>query len=577
MNVSNTGIGDDAWPSTRPTLYGTRHAISVGHYSAAAAGFAVLEAGGNAIDAGCAAGIALGVVQPDIVNFAGVAPIILRLADGRVETIAGLGHWPASFPPDLFMREHGGQMPPGVLITVVPAAPDAWITALKRHGTMSFGEVASAAIHLAAHGFAAHQSLASISTKQAEAFRRWPENSKLFLPGGRPLRTGELVVQSDLARTIRYMADEEQATLGQGREAGLEAARGAFYRGDIAREIDAFMKREGGYLTYEDLSTFHSRLEPALTRSWRGHQLMTCGPWCQGPVLTTALLMLERCGLGDIRHNSADYLHLLVEVLKLAFADREHYYGDPRFVDVPMDALLADERIAQRIELIRRDRAMPEMPAAERGLPEALSASTKHLPRIDADTSYVCVVDRWGNTFSATPSDGAWESPMIPGLGIIPSMRGVQSRPDPRHPSGVAPGKRPRLTPNPAIMVTADGGVMPFGTPGGDVQAQAMLQVLLNVMHFGMHVQAAIEAPRVATYNFPSSFAPFDYFPGRLAVEQRIDPAVQQELERRGHILHAWPAWEGLAGSVEMIKRDPHTGLLATGADPRRAAYAIAI
>jgi len=577
MSLTHTAGDGVVWPSTRPTLYGSRHAISAGHYLAAAAGFAVLEAGGNAVDAGCAAGIALGVVQPDLVNFAGVAPIILRLADGRVETIAGLGHWPKSLPPDLFIREHGGKIPPGVLNTVVPAAPDAWITALKRHGTMSFSEVAAAAIHLAADGFAAHEGLAKISSQQAEAFRQWPENSKLFLPGGRPLLTGQLVLQSDLARTIQYMADEERSAIGQGREAGLEAARRAFYCGDIAREIDAFMRREGGYLTYEDLSAFSSRLEPALIRSWRGHELMTCGPWCQGPVLTTALLMLERCGLGDLRHNSADYLHLIIEVQKLAFADREHYYGDPRFVDVPMDYLLSDERIARRIGLIRQDRAMPEMPGAEDAGPATLSGSTKPLPDLEPDTSYVCVVDRWGNTFSATPSDGAWESPMIPGLGIIPSMRGVQSRPDPRHPSGVAPGKRPRLTPNPAIMVTSDGGVMPFGTPGGDVQTQAMLQVVLNVMHFGMPVQAAIEAPRVATYNFPSSFAPFDYFPGQVAVESRIDPAVQDELARRGHRLKAWQAWESLAGSVEMIRAHPRTGLLETGADPRRAAYAIVI
>jgi len=577
MSLTHTSRDGIAWPSTRPTVYGTRHAISAGHYAATAAGFAILEAGGNAIDAGCAAGIALGVVQPDLVNFAGVAPIILRRADGTVETIAGLGHWPASIPPDLFMREHGGRIPVGVLNAVVPAAPDAWITALKRHGTMSFGDVAAAAIHLAADGFATHEGLARISAAQADAFRQWPENSRLFLPGGQPLRTGQRVIQSDLARTIRYMVDEERAALSQGREAGLEAARRAFYQGDIAREIDAFMRREGGYLAYDDLARFASRLEPALRRRWRGHELLTCGPWCQGPVLTTALLMLERCGLGDLRHDSADYLHLIIEVLKLAFADREHYYGDPRFVDVPLDALLSDERIARRIALIRRDRAMPEMPAAEHGTPGLPAPNPGPLPTVEPDTSYVCVVDRWGNAFSATPSDGAWESPMVPGLGIIPSMRGVQSRPDPRHPSGVAPGKRPRLTPNPAMMVTADGGVMPFGTPGGDVQVQAMLQVLLNVMHFGMPVQAAIEAPRVATYNFPSSFAPFDYFPGRITVEDRMDPAVRRELERRGHGVVVWPAFESLGGSVEMIQADPKTGLLAAGADPRRAAYAMAI
>ena len=563
--------------STRPTLYGTRHAISAGHYLAAAAGFAILEAGGNAIDAGCAAGIALGVVQPDIVNFAGVAPIMLRMADGAVETIAGLGHWPASLPADLFMREHGGVIPPGVRRTVVPAAPDAWICALKRHGTMSFGDVAGAAIHLAADGFAAHEGLAQASSAHAKEYARWPQNAELFLPGGSPLKEGQLLIQRELAQTIRFMADEERGALKKGREAGLDAARNAFYSGDIAREIDAFMKREGGYLSFDDLAAFHSAIEPALRRRWRGHELMTCGPWCQGPALVTALLMFEKLGMTDLKHNSADYLHLLVEVLKLALSDREHYYGDPKFVDVPLEYLLSDERIARRIAMIRREQAIPGMPPPDNGVAQPLRASSEALPRIEKDTSYVCVVDKWGNAFSATPSDGASSAPIIPGLGIVPSTRGSQSRPDPRHPSGVAPGKRPRLTPNPAMLVTSSGGVMPFGTPGGDVQIQAMLQVLLNVMHFGMEVQVAIEAPRIATYSFPSSFAPFDYFPGRVAMEGRISREVRAELARRGHEIQDWADWAGLAGSVELIKSDPASGLLAAGADPRRSAYAIAI
>jgi gamma-glutamyltranspeptidase/glutathione hydrolase len=195
---------------------------------------------------------------------------------------------------------------------------------------------------------------------------------------------------------------------------------------------------------------------------------------------------------------------------------------------------------------------------------------------VEADTTYVCAVDRWGNAFSATPSDGSWNSPVVPGLGLIPSNRGSQSRPDPAHPAGVAPGKRPRLTPNPAMVVTREGGVMPLGTPGGDVQIQAMLQVMLNVLHFGMEVQAAIEAPRVASYAFPSSFAPFEYFPGRLAAEARIDAATRADLAARGHAVQDWPDWTWLAGSVEAILTDPKAGMVHAGADPRRPAYAIA-
>ncbi|HEY6433315.1 MAG TPA: gamma-glutamyltransferase, partial [Acetobacteraceae bacterium] len=333
--------------SYRPTVYGTRHAVSAGHYLATMAGFSILEAGGNAIDAGCAAGIALGILQPDLVNFAGVAPIILRLADGTVETIAGLGHWPRALDPQLFMREHGGRIPEGVLRTVVPAAPDAWITALERHGTMSFGDVAASAIRFAADGFAVNPLLAqSIRAHEAD-YARWPQNAAIFLPGGKPPQVGDKFVQSDLAKTITYMVDQEKAASGRGRAAGLAAARDAFYRGDIAREIVAFHKHEGGLLSAEDLATYRSRLEPAVRRFWRGHEVMVCGPWCQGPALLEALLLVEQVGLGGLAHNSAPYLHVLVECLKLAFSDREQFFGDPQFVDVPLDYLLAPKTIAR--------------------------------------------------------------------------------------------------------------------------------------------------------------------------------------------------------------------------------------
>jgi gamma-glutamyltranspeptidase/glutathione hydrolase len=560
----------------RPTLYGARHAVSAGHYLAAAAGFAILEAGGNAIDAGCAAGIALGVLQPDLVNVAGVAPIMIRLADGTVETIAGLGHWPASLPADLFMRDHGGRIPDGVLRTVVPAAPDAWITALERHGTMRFADIAASAIRFAGEGFAMYPLLAQSIAGYRDAYASWPSSAAVFLPGGRVPALGERFVQSDLARTLTYMADQDRAA--SGREAGLAAARDAFYRGDIAREIAAFHAREGGYLTMADMANFRSRIEPAVRRRWRGHEVLVCGPWCQGPALLHALLLLDQVGIDGLGHNAPLYLHRLVECLNLALADREYFYGDPAFVDVPIDHLLSPETVARRAAAVRDDRAFGAMPAPLAGIARAEAApAAADLPRVEADTSYCCAVDRWGNAFSATPSDGSRNSPVVPGTGLVPSSRGSQSRPDPAHPAGVAPGKRPRLTPNPAMVVTDAGGVMPFGTPGGDVQIQAMLQVMLNVLHFGMELQDAIEAPRVASYSFPSSFAPFEYFPGRLAVEARIPGETRAALAGLGHGVVDWPETTWLAGSVEAILTNPATGLMAAGADPRRPAYAIAI
>lgn len=558
----------------RPTLYGNQHAISAGHYLAAVAGFSILEAGGNAIDAGCCAGMALAVLHPDEVNFAGVAPIMIRTGSGKVVTIAGLGHWPAAIPADIFMREHNGEMPDGILRTVVPAAPDAWITALRDYGTMSFADVAGAAIEFAKNGFSVFSFLEAEIRKHEADYARWPSNTAIFLPNGRPPKVGERFVQRDLAATIQYMADEERAAARRGRVAGLEAARAAFYVGDIAQKIVAYHEQEGGYLSRDDLASFRSRYEPAVRAQWRDIELITCGPWCQGPTLIQTLLLLEKHGLEGLKHNSADYLHLYTEVIKCVFSDREYYYGDPSFQDVPLDYLFSDAHLAECLKHIDAGRAMPDMPAPI-GRRAAEFALGKGSPDRDPDTSYLCAVDKWGNAFSATPSDASWRSPVIPGLGIVPSGRGTQSRPDPRHPSGIAPGKRPRLTPNPAITVRADGAVMPFGAPGGDSQVQSMVQVFLNIHHFGMDVQEAIDAPRIRSWSFPSSFAPYEHYPGLVGVESRISADVIAELERRGHTVEVYPEYTRKTASVEAILAEPATGFLRAGADPRQPAYAI--
>jgi gamma-glutamyltranspeptidase/glutathione hydrolase len=567
----------------RPTIAVTRHAIAAGHYLAAAAGFALLEAGGNAIDAGCAAGIALGVLQSDLVDVAGVAPIMIYRAQTReVVTIAGLGGWPRALDPELFMRDHGGKIPKGVLRTVVPAAPDAWITALKRYGTMGFGEVAAAAVRFARDGFAMYPLMAESLKRHEADHGRWPSSAAIFLPGGKVPATGDIFRQTDLAGSLQYMADEERAALARGgdREAGLEAARNAFYRGDIAQKIVAFMKQEGGLLSAEDLADYHSPVAPPEHRRFGDLDVFTCGAWCQGPVLLQTLALLEGADLRALGHNSADYIHHLAEALKLAFADREAYYGDPAMVEVPLATLISEEYAAERRKLIRSDRAWPEMPPPGQlgsQAPRGFGAFPQPPgdPNPEPDTSYVCAADRWGNLFSATPSDGSYGSPVVPGTGLIPSNRGSQSRPDPRHPAGAAPGKRPRLTPNPALAVKGGRRFMPFGTPGGDVQTQAMLQVLLNRFVFGQDMQSAIESPRFASYSYPSSFAPYDYYPGRLAVEARVSEAVIAELARRGHQIQRWPEWIWTAGAVCAIDVDKERGVMEAGADPRRAAYAL--
>ncbi len=569
----------------RPALMGTRHMAVAGHYGAAHAAFVVLEAGGNAADAGVAAGIALEVLQPDLVSVAGVAPIMLyEAATGLITTISGLGWWPKAADPEYFRREHGGRIPEGLRRTVVPAAPDAWITALERFGTMSFGDVAAAAIRFAREGFPMYPLLADMIALHASDYARWPSSAAIYLPGGRPPRVGELFIQSDLAATLGFMVEEERAHLADGRAAGLAAARDAFYKGDIAATIAEFHRQNDGWLTLDDLKDFRVAVEPALRTRFANWEVYTCGPWCQGPALIQALNLLDPAELKSLGHNSADYAHAVVEAIKLAFADRERWYGDPRFVDVPVERLISVEYASARRELIRPKRAWPEMPpAGDPRNPSAVSsASDKHLaapgtaphaaPR---DTSYVCVVDRWGNAFSATPSDTSFDTPVIPGTGLSVSTRGSQSWTAPAHPSCLAPGKRPRLTPNPAIAIRRGEEVLPFGTPGGDVQVQAMLQVFLNQVLFDMDPQVAAEAPRFASYSFPDSFEPHDYFPGRLQIEDRFDPVVGDTLKDYGHKVEWWPARTWRAGSVCSIRANRRSGVIVGGADPRRPTYAV--
>jgi len=568
--------------ANRPTIMGTRHVIAAGHYLAAHAGFEILEAGGNAVDAGVAAGIATGVLQTDKVNFGGVAPLIIHLAKKReIHCIDGLGVWPQAVTPDYFMRHHGGKIPAGVLRSVVPAAPDAWITALARFGTMTFGEVAAAAIRFAREGFPMYPLMSEFIKDNRASYARWPSSKKVFLPRGRAPGPGEVFVQAELGRTLQYLADVEKANRRKGRSAALRAARDAFYKGDVAAAIVRFHRQNGGLMRMEDFAEFGVRFEPTVKAKFNGIEVHACGPWSQGPVLPIALNILRGYDLLAMGHNSPAYIHVVTEALKLAFADRHQHFGDPDFVNVPIKGLMSDGYAAHRRGMIRPDRAWPGMPPA--GDPATL-VNLPHQwmtrPQPDeapgpGDTTYVCCIDRHGNAFSATPSDGSNNSPLVPGVGILCSGRGTQSWADPTHPSSVAPGKRPRLTPSPALAFRNGRVLMPFGTPGGDVQPQAMLQVFLNVNVFGMDAQSAIEAPRFANYSFPGSFEPHDYFPGRLYLEARIPKATGGELAQLGHKVCWWDEWTWLAGAPCTIVVDHKTGVLHGGADPRRPAYVL--
>ena len=591
--------------SYRPPIMGVTHMVSAGHYLASAAGYRILEEGGNAIDAGVASGIAINVTEPHHTSFGGVAPIIIyHAASDTVVAISGLGRWPRAASIEYMNQHAGGEIPVGILRSIVPSAADAWLTALEKYGTMSFEQVVTPALELAEDGHPVsayvQASLSALSplskvedeSRAAEAgvptdesgLPVWEANRAIIAPNDKPLEVGELLVQKDLARTFRRLIEVERAHSSKGREAAIRAARDFFYKGEIAEEMARFSQEQGGLLTLQDLKDFSVKIEEPEMGRFKDYSVYTCGPWCQGPVVAQTLQMLEDDDLAGLGHNSPDYIHLLSQALNLAFSDRHHYYGDPDFVEVPMKGLLSREYTRARRSAIDMERAFPEMPppgepwAYQGGA--AVSAATQH-PEVpvpggqEQDTSYTCAVDRWGNAFSATPSDSLLGGPVVPGLGIVLSPRGKQSWLDPDHPSSLQPWKRPRLTPNPAIALKDGKLFMPFGSPGGDSQCTAMVQTFLNIVAFGMNPQEAVEQPRVVPWNFPNSFWPHTYLPGRLNVESRIPESTVQELSRRGHDIVVLADWAAAMGSMSAIAVDQETGVLKAGADPRRDAYAV--
>lgn len=571
--------------SFRPSVLGTRGMVVSGHYLASLAGWQVLEMGGNAVDAGVAVGLATNVVESVFTGIGGVAPCLLYLAErDEVIAISGVGTLPKAASMDFFVNEKGGAVN-GIHATVVPAAMDAWLTALEQYGTLSFADVAASALGLAAEGFPVYPFLARLLDYGRAGNQRYESNAAIYLPGGTAPRVGEMFYQRDLARTLGYLVDEEAAHARFGREEGIRAARRAFYEGDIAARMVQFHRDNGGFLTREDLAGFRVGIEPPSAINLAGARVFAGGPYSQGPSLLQALKILSNADLKALGHNSIEYIHLIAETIKLVAADRDAYLGDPRFIDVPLEALLSDEYGQRRFGDIAAEaqqraiagriggEAWPSASDREAGR----KASGEGSPASNYGTSYFCVVDRDGNIFSATPSDGASNGAngaVVPGLGFLPSVRGISLWADPDHPSCVAPGKRPRLTMGPAIVFDR-GRVSAFGTPGTDVQLQAMLQTFFAVELFGMDPQEAVEAPRFASYGFPGSFYPHAWNPGRLNLEAGIPEATGAGLAERGHDVVWWPDNEWLAGSMCYVRKNVETGIISAGADPRRTAYAI--
>jgi gamma-glutamyltranspeptidase/glutathione hydrolase len=494
------------------------------------------------------------------------------------ETIDGLGHWPSSLDLDTYRSRHGDDMPIGVARSVTPAAADAWLSALARHGRLSLGEVLAPSIELC-DGFPVYPRLASAIERLEERLHQWPTSAAVFLPNGRAPRVGEILVQRELGALFRRLCAIERAHEREGRANAIKAARDAIYQGDIAREIAAFMREAGGAITEDDLRAQRVRIEAPVHTTYRGIDIYACGPWSQGPLVPMTLNLLEGYDIGGLGPGSLEFLHRYTEAFKLAAADREGFFGDPEQVDVPMRGLLEKAYAEERRVSIRDDRAYPELPAP--GDPwryEGRSGPAGYRPRVAEgvgapDTSFACAMDAEGNAFAATPSDPGLGAPLVRGLGIIVSTRGAQLWTTPGHPSAIAPNKRPRLTPNPALLMKDGRALMPFGCPGEDAQCQAMVQVVCNLVDFGMNTQAAIEAPRVISRSFPWTFHPHAYEPGVLTVEGRIPEEIRDGLTRRGHVIRELPDFSPAAAGVCAVRR-LDTGALEGGADPRRESYA---
>ena len=575
-------------PPVRQPVRGTRGAVAGGTQFATEAGMRIYHQGGNAVDAGVATMFAASVAEYSHFGFGGEAPILIRAKDGRVFSIAGVGTMPKMATAEFFRTrrivagellalEPGGLkgiIPvAGLMPALVPGMVDAGLLALQQFGTMSFAEIMVPALQLAG-GMPADETRAGGIARSRRFFDLWPASKHVFMPDGRGPVPGEVFAQPDLARTIRAMVDAEKKALksGASRAAAIDAVRDYFYRGEVAKKIDAFSRANNGLLRYEDLAAFRLELEEPASTTYRGFKVYKPGFWSQGPVMLQALNILEGYDLRPLGYNSAEYIHKLVEALKLAYADRDTYYGDPKFAHVPAERLLSKEYAAERRKDISDKASMEFLPGTIGGK-HPLHPSQMEIARtrIDdelmaRDTTCVNTIDKDGLMFSATPS-GAWLPSVIAGDTGIPLTQRAQSfLLVPGHPNELAGGKRPRVTLSPTL-VTRDGKpYLTLSTPGGDNQDQAMLQILLNVFEFGMNAEIALEAPRFQTRHLVSSFDNHAMNRGDLLLDDRIPAATYADLTARGHRTELRTRWA--SGAAPVMIRILSNGVLEAGADP---------
>jgi gamma-glutamyltranspeptidase / glutathione hydrolase len=583
----------------RPVVRGKRGVVAGGAPLSVEAGLRILQRGGNAVDAGVATILAASVIEFSHFSFGGEVPILIKVKGQKVAVIEGMGQAPMKATREFFVNRSqneggaptlmasarkGALIPStGPLAATVPGVLDACVVALDQFGTKTLAEVMEPAIQLA-DGFPLDELRVQYIKTRSPIFSQWPDAKRVFLPNGEIPKAGDIFVQADLARTLRAIVRAERLASKNNRHAGLMAARDYFYRGPIARRIGAYMQANGGLLAADDFAKFAAKVGQPVETTYRGYEVYKAGFWTQGPALIETLNMLEGFDLKKMGHNSPAYIHTLAEALKLALADRDRYYGDPNFVKIPMTELLSKNYAALRRPLIdERHASLAQQPGDPLNMKAILASAVQTIGRASAlpeieranDTTCVNVVDKEGNMFSATPS-GAWLPAVVAGdTGVLMGQRLQSSLTDPNSPNVVAPGKRPRITLTPTLVLKGGEPFMALSTPGGDNQDQALLQVLLNIIEFGMNPQEAVEAARFDTQHYVSSFDDHEFLPGSLNVESRVGLKTIQELSEKGHKVKVQGEW-GTLSAPTVIIYDPKTGVAAAGADPRRSRYAVA-
>ncbi|MBX4890647.1 gamma-glutamyltransferase family protein [Rhizobium bangladeshense] len=588
--------------TTRPEILGTFGVVTSTHWIGSAVGMSILEKGGNAFDAAIATGFVLQVVEPHLCGPGGDLPaVIYSKKKDKVEVICAQGPAPAGATIEHYSAEGLTLIPgDGLLATVIPGAFDGWMLMLRDYGTMSVREVLEPAIFYAEHGHPLLPRVAATIKGLAAFFEKeWPTSHETWLPDGSVPEAHANFHNPALAETWKRVIAEAETK--RGREAQVQAARDAFYRGFIAEKIDVYLKtaevmdasgnHHKGVLTAIDMANWSATIEEPLTYDYHGWTIAKTGPWGQGPVFLQTLSILKGFDLAAMRPDGADFVHTVVEAMKLAFADREVYYGDPSFSEIPVAHLLSESYAAERRKLVGADASFDLRPGIIPGFEaqhaltmKMLGAESKtgavyeptmaHLSEKRGDTVHIDVIDRDGNMVSVTPS-GGWlqSSPTVPGLGFCLNSRAQMFWLKPGLPTSLAPGKRPRTTLTPSLGLHEGRPALAFGTPGGDQQEQWQLSFFLRHVNHKLNLQAAIDQPLFHTAHFPSSFYPRTREPGSLMAEENFGPDVLDALARKGHKLTITDAWT--IGRLTAARRDAD-GLMRAAATPRlMQAYAV--